>query len=234
MSECQDLDSMCQILWRQPESKHFFQEIQNAVFLEEMLRIGRSYISGPFKTFPPDVNRNLYSDIIRFSLKHTPQTLALLISLIVPMDKSVTTGDVVRVAHFIATFAHSVNRENNTLPKLKSVLLQKMGLTNDGLDSIMTAGITESSRSQRNSKDFFAGIANEVLKSSAKKFPHIRTMDNLDINVVGHTHHMTQEFVEVEQKCTRHFGKEKKSFDETAELFSSDTILLTAQPDIPT
>ena len=229
MSECQDLDSMCQILWQEQAAKQFYQEVHNAEFLEEMLKIGRSYITGPFKTFPPDANRNLYSDIINFSHKHTPQTLSLLTSLVVPMDKPVTTGDVVKVAHSLSNLAHSVNRENNSLPKVKSVLMTKEGMTNDGIDSVRASGISESSRSQRNMTEFLAGIASEVLKSSARNYPHIRTMDNLDLKIADLTHHMTQEFIEIEQTCTKHLEKEKKSFDETAELFNKATFLLSEE-----
>ena len=203
-------------------------ELQNSVNLEEMLKIGSSYLPGPFKTFPPDINRNLYSDIIGFSLKHTPKTLLLLTSINVPKDKPVTTGDVVKVAHLLSSFAHSVNCHNNSVPKLKSVNLQKEGLTNEGLDSHHAAGITESSRSQRNATDFMSDISSGVLKAAAQKFPHIRTMDNLDIKIAELTHHMTQEFIEVEQTCTKHLERDKKSFDETTDMFKPETILLTS------
>ena len=113
--------------------------------------------------------------------------------------------------------------------KVKSVLLQKEGLTNNGLDSVLVAGMTETSRSQRASKDFFAGISTEVLKSSAKHFPHVRTMDNLDMKVADQSHHMTQEFVEVEQKSTKHLATNKKSFAESTKLFSTHTIFLKDQ-----
>ena len=91
-------------------------------------------------------------------------------NLIVKKDNQVSTSDVIRIALSLSSFAHSVNRENNAIAKLKSTLLQREGLTNEGLDSFLVAGLTESSRSQRNVKDFFAGISNEVLKSAANKF----------------------------------------------------------------
>ena len=229
LGECQDMESVCQTIWSQLEARNFLNEFQNSEILEEMLKIGRAYVSGPFKTFPPDANRNLYADIVQFSLRHTPHTLNLLVNLIVNKDKPVATSDVVRVAHVLSSLAHSVNRENNAMAKLKSVLLQKEGLTHQGLDSILSAGITESSRSQRNVKDFFAGIANEVLKAAAQKYPHIRTMDNLDLTIADVAHHLTQEFIEVEQCCTKHLGKERKSFEETTEMFNKETFLLTSE-----
>ena len=102
-------------------------------------------------------------------------------------------------------------------------------MTNEGLDSLLVTGMSESSRSQRNVKDFFAGISSEVLKSAANAFPHVRTMDNLDVRIAEVTHHLTQEYVEVEQTDTKHFDKKSKPFDELKDMFKSDTILLTAE-----
>ena len=134
-----------------------------------------------------------------------------------------------RLAIFISSLAHSVNRENNAVAKLKSVLMQKEGLTNQGLDSLLVTGFAESSRSQRNIKDFFAGISNEVLKSAAKSFPHVRAMDNLDIKYGGLSHHFTQEFIEIEQKCTKHIDTKCKTFDEMCDLFKASTILPSSE-----
>ena len=134
-----------------------------------------------------------------------------------------------RIAIFLSSFAHIANRENNALAKLKSTLMQKEGLTNEGLDALLVAGMSESSRSQRNVKDFFAGISSEVLKSAAQVFPHVRTMDNLDIRIAEVTHHLTQEYIEVEQIDTKHLDKQSKPFDDLKYMFKSDTMLLTAE-----
>ena len=107
--------------------------------------------------------------------------------------------------------------------------MQKEGLTNEGLDALLVAGISVSSRSQRREKDFFAGISTEVLKSSVKLYPHVRTMDNLDINVGGTNHHLTQEYIEVEHNDTKDLDKQSKSFDETKDMFKNDTIIITSE-----
>ena len=133
----------------------------------------------------------------------------------------------IKIAFFLSSFAHSVNRGNNFLLKLKSTLLQKSGLTNEGLYSCQALGITESSRSQRRVKDYFAGIAQEVLKAAAKQFPHVSTMDNLDKKVANLLHHMTLEFIEIERICTKHLDKESLGFDAMVDLFNLDSILLT-------
>ena len=98
VSECTSLDSMCHLLWDQEEARSYFVEMQNSVYLEEMIHIGRSYIKGPMKTFPPNINQNIYADIIRFSLEHCCHTVMFLVNIIVQKDKPVTTDDVVREA----------------------------------------------------------------------------------------------------------------------------------------
>ena len=228
LSLCQDLHSLCLIIWNDKDAKSCLLEMQNSTFLEEMIHIGRSYISSPLKSFPPDINQNIYSQIVKFAVRHCPQTVSFLVNLIVKKDQEIDTNNVVRIAIFLSSIAHSVSRENNSLAKLKSILLQKEGLTNEGLDALLVAGITESSRSQRNVRDFFAGISSEVLKSAATLYPHVRTMDNLDIRVGGLTHHLTQEFVEIEQIDTKHLNTNGKGFEEKEATFKSDTVLLTS------
>lgn len=48
---------MMRLLWGNEEARVFVQQMQHAVALEEMFKIGRSYVDGPLKTFPPDVNK---------------------------------------------------------------------------------------------------------------------------------------------------------------------------------
>ena len=67
------------------------------------------------------------------------------------------------------------------------------------------------------------------MKTAAKMYPHVSTMDNLDINIAGVNHHLTQEFIEIEQTCTKHLHTESKTFDQLSEMFNSETILLTAE-----
>ena len=112
--------------------------------------------------------------------------------------------------------------------KLKSLLLQKDGVTNEGLDCFLPLGMVESSRSLRNQKDFFAGIASQVVKTSAKNFPYQSTIDNLDLKIDQTLHHLTMEFIEVEQFCTKHLDRDKKAFGDTIKLFDKDTLLLTS------
>ena len=228
LMDCTSFDSMMKLLWGTEEARAFVQQMQHAVTLEEMFKIGRSYVDGPLKTFPPDVNKNVYFEIIKFAFQNSKTTLVLIVNLVVQKNKAVTNDDVLKVAFYLASFAHTVNRDNNAFLKLKSLLLQKEGLTNEGLDVFTAFGITESSRALRNQKEFFAGISDEVVKAAAQKHPHQVTLDNLDMKIAETPHHMTLEYVEIEQSSTKHLDKNSKSFDEMSQFFNKNTLLLTS------
>lgn len=170
--------------------------------------------------------QNFYSEIIKFAFENSKTTLLLIVNLVVEKDKAVTNEDVLKIAFYIASFAHTVNRDNNSFLKLKSALLQKQGLTNEGLDAFTAFGITESCRALRNQKEFFAGISDEVIKAAAKKHPHQVTIDNLDIRIADTPHNMMLEYVEIEQVNTAHLDISSKTFDEMSQFFHTDTLLL--------
>ena len=230
MSE--NLESCLQTFWKCNEARNFFNQMGNAECLEELIHIGRSYVSSPLQTFPPNINQNLYSEIIKFGLSHSRNTILFLMNIVTKKDQSVTPDDVIKIAFLLSSFASSVNRENNSLLKIKSTLLQRCGLSNEGLDSCQALGVTESSRSQRRIKDFFAGISQEVLKASAKLYPHVSTMDNLDFKAANQLHHMTLEYIEIEKDDTKQLDKKSLEFDEIVDLFHLETILLKKEKNV--
>ena len=124
-------------------------------------------------------------------------------------EKAITAKDVVQIVFFYAAFAYNVNAKNYAFIKLKTILFKKEGMTNQGIDEAALLGITETSRSLRKQKDFLAEISTDVMKSNAKKNPHISTMDNLDVN----NDHMTLEFIEIEQISTAHLKTDKLDFE---------------------
>ena len=98
VTECTNMEMMCKLLWEQDTVRTYFQDMQNSAYLEDLIRIGRSYIESPLKTFPPNINQNLYSEIIKYSLLHCRSTVLLLVNLVVDRDKPITTSDVIREA----------------------------------------------------------------------------------------------------------------------------------------
>ena len=141
--------------------------------------MGRMDTHGPLKTYPPDINGNIYHKIVQFALNHSKSTVMFLMNLLVEKNKPVTNQDVIHVAYIFSYIAHKVNRENNALVKLKTLSVDKEGLVSEGTDGLAALGVTETSRSLRNNKDFLAGISPELVKSAAQRFPHQSTIDNL-------------------------------------------------------
>ena len=174
-----DLESLVHQVWSHPEARNMFQQMETSSSLEDFLQIGRTETNGPLKTFPPNVNENIYHEIVKFSLEKSKSTVIFLINLLVEKNKPITAHDVIHIAYIFSYVAHKVNRDNSALVKLKTLLVQKEGITSEGVDALATLGVTESSRSLRNQKDFLAGISTELVKSSATSFPHQSTVDNI-------------------------------------------------------
>ena len=229
----ENMDSCLQVFWQCPEARSFLQQMEQAVCLEELIHIGRSYVNGPFQTFPPNVNQNLYAEIIKFGLKHSRKTVLFLVNIVSKKDASISPNDVIKISFLLSSLANSVNRDNNSVLKVKSTVFQNSRLTNEGLDSAQTLGVTESSRSQRRVRDFLGGISPEVLLTSAKDFPSVSAMDNLDITNAHILHHMTLEFIEIEQIDTKHLDKTSLEFSQIVELFDLENILLTKDKNKP-
>ena len=227
--ECKDLEALVHQLWVHAEAKNIFQQMEMSSTLEDFLKMGRSDISGPLKTFPPCINENIYHEIIKFAIDKSKNTVLFLLNLLVEKNKPVSTQDVIQISYIISYLAHSVNRENDALVKLKSLLVQKEGITNEGLDTLAVLGVTESSRSLRNQKDFLAGISSELVKSAAKSYPHHSTIDNIDLKIDEVSHHMTLEYIEVEQFCTKNLSTGDKSLGETLEFFKKESVLLSTE-----
>ena len=134
-----------------------------------------------------------------------------LLNLLLETKKSVAIHEVIQISYVISYLAHSVNRKNDALVKLKSLLVQKEGITNEGLDTLAVLGVTESSRSVRNQKDFLAGISSELVRSTARDYPHQSTIDNIDLKIDDVSHHMTLEYIELEKICTKNLRTVDKS-----------------------
>ena len=177
--ECSDIESLVHKIRMNTETRNVCQQMEFSSVLEDFLQLSKSSLDSPLQTFPPNINQNLYHEIIKFGLHKSEDTVLFLLNFLVEKDKPVETDHVVKLAFLFSTIAHSVNRDNKALVKLKSLLMQSSGVTNEGLDAFLTLGMSESSRSLRNQKDFLAGIATQVVKAAAKRFPHQSTVDNL-------------------------------------------------------
>ena len=228
LAESSDLESLVHQLWKHPGARSIFQQLETSSSLEDFLEMGRDETKGPLKTFPPSVNENIYNNIVKYSLDKSKSTVMFLVDLFVEKNKPVTANDAIHIAFIFSYLAHKVSRENNALVKLKTLLVDKEGSTLEGVDALAALGVTESSRSLRNLKNFLSGISPELIKSSAQNFPHQSTIDNLDLKIDDVLHQMTLEFIELEQHCTSDLDTTEKSVEEALEFFDEDTVLLTS------
>ena len=121
LGECKDLETLVHQLWNNPEAKQIFQQIEMSSTLENFLEIGRANVGGPLKTFPPNVNENIYHEIIKFSLEKSKSTVMFMLNLMVDKNKPVKAHDVIKMSYIISYLAHSVNRENNSFVKSEKI-----------------------------------------------------------------------------------------------------------------
>ena len=123
-------ESMLQLLWNCPGVREYFLKRESSSNLEDLLVLSSE--KSPLTVFPPDINSNLYCDLILFGLDNTPGMIFFLLNLLVKNEKPVQEKDVVRIAFFFSSLAHAVSRNNNALAKTKTLLLQSQGLTIEG------------------------------------------------------------------------------------------------------
>ena len=180
--------------------KEYFRRKEASSRLEEMMLVSR--IKGPLSEFPPDINSNVYSNIINFAVDHCPDILQMLLDIIVQRGKPVQEKDVLRVSFIFSSLAHGTSRVNNAVTKVKSLVLQSQGLTVNGLDKLALLGISETSRSTLNSTDLLAEVSDSILKESCKTMSSQSTVDNLDFQ----THHMCLEYKQMERQDTSHLS----------------------------
>ena len=122
--------------------RQYFKRKEASSRLEEMVLVSR--IEGPLTEFPPDINGNVYSNIITFAVNNCPEVLHMLVDILVKKDVPVQEKDVLRVSFLFSSLAHGISRHNNSVTKVKSLVLQSQGLTVTGLDKLALLGISES------------------------------------------------------------------------------------------
>ena len=222
----QDESHMARILWKVPYFQAKFSNLLNSSYLEQLLSLG-SAPECPLQNFPPDINRNLYSDIIDLALTQAPDFLLLIINLCIKRESPIQEKDVIQIAYLFAQFASSVSSKNNVLKKIKSISMKCNGLTNEGLDAMAAVGAGETSRTFRNDRDFMASIADEILKCYAKTMTAQFCFDNLDLMLNHRMHNLTLNYREFEPSDTSALSiSDSKSFHGMKNLFSLETVLM--------
>ena len=153
--------------------------LESSSSLEHLLQMGGSEANGPLNQFPTDVNKNVYSDIVKYFIENARNLVIFFLNIMVDKSRPLENRDVLRLAFILSYLAHSVNRGNDALVKLKSIALHKDGLTFEGLDSLAALGLTETSRSLRKQTEYLACISSDLVQSASAHYPYQSTIDNL-------------------------------------------------------
>ena len=124
-------EGVLQILWTCQGVREFFVRRESSSNLEDLLVLSSS--PSPLNQFPPNINRNVYSDLISFGLENAPGLISLLLSLLVKKGKPVVEKDVVRIATVFSSLAHTISAKNNAVAKTKTLLFQSHGTTVEGM-----------------------------------------------------------------------------------------------------
>ena len=131
IQSAESAEGVLQILWSCPGVREFFVRRESCSNFEDLLVLSSS--PNPLNQFPPNINRNIYSDLISFGLENAPGLVFFLLSLLVKKEKPVVEKDVVKIATFFASIAHTISAKNNAVAKTKTLLLQSHGTTVEGM-----------------------------------------------------------------------------------------------------
>ena len=228
IKDCQSLNEMTKIIWKDPGFQKRFSHLFTSQLLEQLMSLGLS-TENPLKSFPVDVNSNVYSDIMNFALEHAQDVMLLLTTLTKKQENPISSKDVIELAYSFSFLAEAASSQNNSLKKIKSLGLRSTGLTNSGLDSMSQVCVSETSRSARNDRDLLASISEEIVKQHAKINVPQYTFDNLDIRINDITHHLTLNFSEFEQSDTSDLSTDAKPIEELLDYFTKESLLLQSE-----
>ena len=231
IENCKSEDDIFKVLWSNPQFQSRFSSLFTSKLLEQLMSL-ESHSSNPLKSFPVDINSNVYADIVNFALDNASDVILLLLNLTKMHEKPISAKDVVELAFSFSTLAESTSSKNNSLKKIKSICLKSSGLTNAGLDALASVGLAESSRSFRNDRDLLASISEEIVKQYAKNHTAQFCFDNLDININKTPHHLTLNFLEFEPTGASEFDTKSKPFEEMLDFFALDSVLIQSDQEM--
>ena len=157
---------MTKLLWQNPWFQSRFSHLFTSRLLEQLLSLN-STPGNPLKSFPVDINKNVYAEIVNFAIDNAQDVILLLTSLTKKFESPISTSDIISLAFSFSSLAEAASSQNKAVKKTKSVCLRSSGLTNSGLDSLAAVGVVETSRSYRNDRDLMASISEEILKQYA-------------------------------------------------------------------
>ena len=206
------------------ELYNYFSVLVKARSLTEMLNLPLDS-SSPLVGWPTNVKENIYCEIIKMANLEAREVLSFLSNVILPKDKPIEYEDVIRVADIFGTLAHSVSRNQNALAKLKSVVLQKEGLTTAGLDRVAKLKGAECSTTLSRGRHLLVELGESSFRSRVKQGKSFTiTCDNLNLK----SQNMTQSVIHMDPTDTHHLPNEPMDPKIVPKLFETSNFLLTS------
>ena len=193
--------------------------------LSELLTLHLSECEHPLSDFPNNINRNWFSETVRFAMKASPITLKTIVNLVVKdRDQNISTKNVVSIAVQYAQLAAQVNQHNNALVKIQSLQLEMEHLSDEGMNAQAKLGLSLTSMAVSKMRDDFAEVSEKVLLSMSEERPQQLTLDNCDFR----SQSIMVEFMETETVDTNHLSTEQIPAEEVASLFTTKLLVLNA------
>ena len=217
-------DQFIKTLVNNPQIVKYFSVLFKARSLSEMLNLPLES-SSPLVGWPPSVNENIYCEIIKLANCEAREVLSFLCNLLLPKDKPIEKDDVIRVADMFGTLAHTVSKNQNALAKLKSVVLQKEGLSSAGLDRLAKLKGAECSTTQSKGRHMLVELGEASFRSRVKEGKSFTiTIDNLNLK----SQNMTQSVLIMEPDDTHQLSNEPIDPSTLSKLFETSNFLLSA------
>ena len=217
-------DQFIKTLVNNPQIVKYFSVLFKARSLSEMLNLPLES-SSPLVGWPPSVNENIYCEIIKLANCEAREVLSFLCNLLLPKDKPIEKDDVIRIADMFGTLAHTVSKNQNALAKLKSVVLQKEGLSSAGLDRLAKLKGAECSTTQSKGRHMLVELGEASFRSRVKQGKSFTiTIDNLNLK----SQNMTQSVLIMEPDDTHQLSNEPMDPSTLSKLFETSNFLLSA------
>ena len=94
IKDCDSEDQVTKVLWESSWIQSKFSSLVRSKLLEDM--ISMRYTSGnPLISFPPDINTNIYADVVNFALDHAKEMILLLTSLTKRHESPISPQDII-------------------------------------------------------------------------------------------------------------------------------------------
>ena len=183
---------------------------------------------GPLTQFPPDVNRNLYADIVEWAMQEIPGSLAHVAGLATRRDRPVLPRDVVVIASALANSAYLVNHHISAVIQLRSWTSQAEGLHDSGLDRLSACSLVSPARTLNQQKDVLTEQGAQLLVTAGSRngsaMPRQYILDNVDIN----GEHLMLKVSVLENEDTSHLGVTGLSKEESVRLIKKELVNMSS------